>query len=427
MARLDWRRLAWVLVLGGLALWSRPPATAMAQSRPADWRFGVIESTESPADATDLGAGWTRVRFQWAEVQPHSPDEWLPPVSEGALAVEAAAGREVVGMLIGIPDWARGEDEMPAGLHLPADDPHNLWAGFVRQAVTRYANRIDHWIIWNEPDIWDPTTPGHTWDGDEADFLQLQRVAYRTAKAANPRAIIHLAAMTYFWDAQFGREQYLSRLLDLIVADPEAAANHAYFDVLTAHIYFQPASVYDVMTTFNTILRDHGLDKPIWLVETNAPPSDDPAWPVASVTLKVLQVEQAAFMPQSLALALAAGAERVAVYKLRDTDGDYAANPEPFGLVRQDGSRRPAFEAARVAFRLLTGVRAADRERWDAVGQVRLTQADRVTTVVFARLPLPQVAEVPRVGDSANAWLVDMWGKRRTIEAVDGVFRVNLP
>ncbi len=415
--------------LGGTWAPPPPPASAQgtAQRAAADWRFGVIESTESPSAAAALGAAWTRLRFHWAEMQPTGPANWQPPVTPGQLALEKAAGRELVGMLIGIPDWARDEDRLPAGLWLPVDDPDNLWANFVRRAVTTYAATIDHWIIWNEPDIWDPTTPGHTWDGDEADFLQLQRVAYHTAKAANPQAVIHLAAMTYFWDAQFGREQYLQRLLDLLATDPDAASHHHYFDVLTAHIYFQPASVYDVLTAFNAILRDHGLDKPIWLVETNAPPSDDPDWPVSSVTLSVLQYEQAAFMPQALALALAAGAQRVAVYKLQDTAGDYAANPEPFGLVRQNGSRRPAFDTARVAFQMLRGVTAAVRQRWDEVGQVRLTQADRVTTVAFARLPLPQTAEIAQVGAETTAWLVDMWGERAQITARDGAFRVELP
>lgn len=402
-------------------------AQGAAQRAAVDWRFGVVEAIESPSDAATLGAAWTRVRFQWAEMQPNGPADWQPPVTAAQLALEKAAGREVVGMLIGIPDWARDVDRLPAGLWLDGDDPDNLWANFVRATVTAYASTIDHWIIWNEPDIWDPTTPGHTWDGDEADFLQLQRVAYQAAKAANPQAIVHLAAMTYFWDAQFGREQYLQRLLDLLAADPEAASHNHYFDVATAHIYFQPASVYDVLTTFTTILRHHGLEKPIWLVETNAPPSDDPDWPVSSVTLSVLQVEQAAFMPQALALALAAGAQRVAIYKLQDTAGDYAANPEPFGLVRQDRSRRPAFETARVAFQMLAGVTAAERERWDEVGQVRLTQADRVTTVAFARLPLPQMAEVAQVGPGTTAWLVDMWGERKQITASDGVFQVALP
>src|SRR5690606_40795264 len=57
------------------------------------------------------------------------------------------------------------------------------------------------------------------------------------------------------------------------------------------------------ITEFRQIMAAHGLDKPIWLVETNAPPVDDPDWPVPEYTLAVTLEEQAAFMPQAMAAA----------------------------------------------------------------------------------------------------------------------------
>ena len=396
------------------------PTPGPTPDRSSVVRFGVIESYEDPAAADRLGAAWTRARFQWAEVQPDGPRQWQPPLDDEALAAELAAGREVVGLLIGIPDWARDRQGLPRGLALPADDPDNTWAVFVAEAVGRYAGRIDRWIIWNEPDIDDPDALGHTWDGDIEQFAQLQRVAYLAAKSANPDAVVHLGAFTYFWDPG-----YFDRLLDILAADPDAAAYDTYFDAATAHLYFQPNAVYNVLYAFQQVMADHGLDKPIWLVETNAPPMDDPYWVVPNWTLAVSLGEQAAFIPQTLAAALSAGAERVAVYKLKDAAGDRAANPEPFGLMRWDESRRPAFDTYRVAIRLLGDVTAAERERWDAVGQVRLSQPGQTTTVLFARLPDAQTVRLPATADTAE-W-VDMWGERETIEAEDGYFTVELP
>ena len=292
---------------------TEPTATATLPP-PGDIRFGVIESYEDPAAAGRLGAAWTRARFQWAEAQPNSPREWQPPPDDEALAAELEAGREVVGLLIGIPDWARDRRGLPRGLSLPPDDPDNTWAVFVSDAVGRYAGRIDRWIIWNEPDIADRDAPGHTWNGTLEEFFQLQRVAYLAAKAANPDAAVHLGAFTYYWDPG-----YFSRFLDVVAADPEAAANNHYFDVATAHLSFQPNTVYNVLHAFHRALENHGLDQPIWLVETNAPPMDDPYWVVPNWTLAVSLGEQAAFIPQALAAALSAGAERIAVYKLKDT------------------------------------------------------------------------------------------------------------
>jgi hypothetical protein len=290
--------------------------------------------------------------------------------------------------------------------------------------VERYAGRIDHWVIWNEPDI-EATAVAHTWDGTVDDFYQLQRVAYLSAKDANPKATIHLSAFTYWADVYAGQEQYMARLLDRILADPQAAAHGYYFDVATAHLYFQPDQVYDLLLLFQGIMEERGLDKPIWLVETNAPPHDDPAWPVAEHTLSVMQDEQAAFMPQVLVSALAAGAERIAVYKMMDRPDDRQANPEPFGLLRMDGSRRPAFRALHVAMQQMTGASQVTRERWDAVGQFRVQQQDRETTVLFTRLADQQQVEITAIADQAR--LVDLRGTERLVEAQDGRYVIDLP
>lgn len=416
----SWLKIS-LLIWGVGLLLLADTSLVMAQSAPVrDGRFGVVESYEDPAAATSLAVSWTRVRFHWAYVQADGPDTWTPRVTEAQINGELAAGRDIVGILIGIPDWARGPDRLPAGLWLPPDDPDNTWANYVRQAVGRYNGRINHWVIWNEPDISDPNTPGHTWDGTITDFIQLQRVAYLVAKETNPDAVIHLSAFTHFWDPD-----YFDRFLAELVTDPDAAANDYYFDVATAHLYFQPNSIYDLVQSFYGDMARHGLWKPIWLMETNAPPLDDPAWPVPNWTLSVTLYEQAAFVPQMMAASLAAGAQRIAIYKLKDTETDRLANPEPFGLVRADGSRRPAFSTYQVAVGYLGGVTAAQRERWNEVGQIRLLQADRSTTVLFARLPAPQVAEVVAVAETAV--LADMWGTTRTITAQDGLFRIELP
>lgn len=416
------------LLLLGLAL-AACDTFAGAETAPPDWRFGIVESYEAPQEATKAGAAWTRVRFHWKHIWGDSAENWQAPISDDALAAELAAGREVVGLLIGTPDWVRDETLLPRGLWLAHDDPENLWATFVRQAVSRYAGRIDHWIIWNEPDIWEKSAPGHTWDGDVADFAQLQRVAYLVANEANPDAVVHLAAFTYFWDANYQREQYFERLLTELESDPDASTYDYYFDVATAHLYFQPNLIYDIITEFKGIMAAHGLDKPLWLVETNAPPVDDPQWPVPEYTLSVTLEEQAAFVPQALATALAAGAERIAIYKLKDLESDAAANPEPFGLLRADGSERPAFASFRVAARYLAGARTVTRERWDEVGQIRLEQGERprtfTTTVLFARLPAAQTAIVPATGEEAV--LVDMGGKQKRIRPEAGMYTIELP
>jgi hypothetical protein len=414
----------------GLLIWLigvRPqPWPVYAQEDRPDPRFGVVEPYDAPQAASQLGVGWGRVRLHWGWIQPDGPEQWLEPeVTLDDLRAETAAGRQMVALLIGIPDWARDDDDLPSGLYLPYTDPDNTWAGFVRRAVTRYDGLIEHWIIWNEPDVWDPNNPGHTWPSDEADFLQLLKVTYLTIKEANPDAVVHLPAVTHHWDEQFERELWFKRFLDVLVADPEAAKHDYYYDVATLHVYFESAAVFELVEQYRELQRSYRLDKPLWLVETNAAPSTDLAWMVDNPTLKVSLWEQAAYMPQALSLALAAGAERVGIYKLIDVETDEQANPEPFGLLRADGSERPAFRSAQVAIRQLSG---AQRVRWVDRGQVArvvVEKPDQTITILWSRISWTLTAFVPAIAPEGEARLINLWGEESPIEASNGVYTIH--
>jgi hypothetical protein len=137
-------------------------------------------------------------------------------------------------------------------------------------------------------------------------------------------------------------------------------------------------------------------------------------------------------MIESAALARAAGVERYAVYKMRDEE---AENDQYYGLVRNDGSMRPAYRAYQTAVRELVGARdatyfwngsalaptedeitallASTRSRpqfvWPgALNGVRMQRgADRVTVLWNASAaPLPVV--VPTSADEATA--IDKYG-----------------
>ncbi len=422
MARTKRRTLFLFLVLLSTVL-----AGPVAAGGPPDRRFGVIESYDAPAAATALGAGWTRIPFRWAEIQPTGNQEWIPPISDDALAAEIAAGREPVGMLVTTPAWATDlgiGPGVPLGLHLPHTNPDNQWATFVRQAVGRYAGRINAWIIWNEPDVWDPNHPGYTWGGSVEDFLQLLRVAYVTAKETNPNAVILFPGTSYWWDAAYGRDLFFRRFLEVLVRDGNAVGNNYYFDAVALHLYFQPEKIYDIIGLYHNLMRGYGFDKPIWLVETNAAPSNDPARPVPNPRFQVTLEDQATFIIQTFALAIAAGASRVGVFKLIDTPGDIAANPEPFGLVRADGSRRPAFTAFQVAATYLAGFTQGRLERRDEVAMVVVERQGGTTTVVWSRSPSPQTVIVP--ARAASALVVDQWGRRRRVRAQAGGYTLSL-
>ncbi len=413
--------LAITALLGSLA-------APLAAAGIPDRRFGAIDTFDDPKAASALGAGWTRVRFPWADIQPNNDGEWNDSFfTEAQLNAEIAAGREVVGLIVNTPHWALEDSNIPGvprGLNTREDDPNNTWAIFVRQIVGRYAGRINHWIIWNEPDIWQSSYPGRTWGGDEKSFYQLLRVGYNVIKATNPNATVHLSAFTYYWDTNYGRTPFFSRLLDLMAKDPSAPGNNYYFDVASANLYFRPDNIFDLIAWHHQQMREHGFDKPLWLTETNAAPSTDPAWPVAEPEFTITLEEQSYFIIQSFALALAAGTQRIAIYKLADVPGDHAANPEPFGLVREDGSRRPAFAAFQVAANYLAGFTGATLDQRGDYAQVTIKRGDAWTTVAWTRQPSPVNIEV--VAHAAQATLIDANGRTQRISARNGKYIIAL-
>ncbi len=391
-----------------------------------DRRFGVVESYAAPQAASALGAGWTRVTFEWNQIQPTGVGDWnVYPVPDSVLDAERAAGREIVGLIVATPAWAVDGSKgigVPAGLYLPSDYPDNTWATFIRKLMTQHAGRIRHWIIWNEPDIWD--TSFQSWGGSVEDFVQLMRVAYTVAHEVDPNMVIHLPAVTHWWDVNYGRDLFLRRFLQVLAADSNAPGNNYYFDALTLHIYFNPDTVYDLSRFYLNLLGEFGIYKPLWIAETNAAPSNDPAWPVANPQFNITQEDQAAYIIQGLAMALAAGAQRVAVYKMADLASD-TANPEPFGLVRQDGSRRPAFTAYQVATRYLAGFTHASLDRRDDATVITVERDGGWTTVAWARGPADVGVQI--TAHAGSAQLVDWRGNRRSISARDGVYTVTLP
>jgi len=399
-----------------------------AQSAPPDLRFGAVEAFRAPAEAAGLGLGWERIIFFWSQLQPYGPGDWnVFHVEDGWLAEAVAHGRQVVGLIEGTPKWATDGSPgagVPRGLYLPIDDPGNLWAEFVRKLVRRYAGplRVDHWIIWNEPDI-APGDYGAQWEGSVADFVQLAKVAYLAAKQENPDVVIHFAGLTYWHDVVNNRPLYLQRYIDEARKDPGAAANNFYFDAVSLHIYFTTDTVYDITAEFAALLRRNGLSQPIWINETNAAPYDDSLNPWTIPDWTVTLDQQAGFVVQAFAQGLAAGAQRIAVYKLMDYPG-YPPGYEPYGMIRSDGSRRPAFKALRAAITHFAGTRSATMDRAESRAIVTLDRGDKVTRVLWARGGEDVPVSLPAL--APQALLVTHLGQAKTIAPVDGAYRLTL-
>lgn len=420
----------------------------------SDSFFGVVQAIHDPEKGVAAGVRWERLVAWWSNFQPTGPQDWdynawFP---RDLMEDEQARGVELVGVVLHTPSWAArdpsyGAVSPPANLDSAFDDPGNYWGAFMGRLAREYTGLVDTWVLWNEPDIYKETYAN--WAGTVDEFARMQVVGYQAIKAANPSARVILAGTTYWWDRENGRTQYLERLLTALQAAPGAAENNCYFDAVAVHQYGNPLNVYAVSVLYQRILRAHGLDKPIWVMESNVPPYDDPIRTLPKGGLRATLSEQASYIIQAVALARAAGVERYSVYKMRDEE---AENEQYYGLVRNDGSVRPAYVAYQVAVRELSGVSTA-RYFWSgsaspptedeitallstagdwpqfvwpgALNGVRMTRgADRVTVLWNATAEPLEVAVPSSV---ARATLIDKYGSAQTvIRAGDGAFHVTL-
>ncbi len=417
-----------ILILAGilsnpvLAQEAPTPSPDSLTGLPVDDRFGLVEAFWGPEDAAELNVGWDRILFYWNEIQPTGPDDWNTlHVLEEWLIDAQAHDRRVLGLLKNTPVWATDGEPfsgVPRGLYLPIDDPGNLWAGYVRKVVQYYAPRGVHdWIIWNEPEI-DAGVYGHEFSGSVADYYQLLKVAYQVAKAEDPQSVIHLAGYSYWHEPGF-----LGRFLNVMVADPEAKDNNYFFDMFSLHIYFRVETVESLINEVKGTQRYFGIDKPIWINETNASPNLDPGWPVERPAFPIDLDQQAWYIVQAYALGFGNDAESIGVYKLIDVQ--LPPGGESFGIVRPDFSRRPAFDAYKTTVRYLSGFSGpVGRQQTSNYYLFTFKRDEDVVRVLWSRRPLPMTLNVPALTD--GALLVSATGETQTITPEEGAYAVRL-
>jgi hypothetical protein len=387
-------------------------------------RFGINQSWESPDFADTAGADWSRVVLWWSEFQKTGPDEFdlFATGHDVHLNDEINRGRELAGVLLNTPRWASTDGSpngAPTNLYLPHDHPDNYWGQFTRILAEHYAGRIDSWIIWNEVDI--QRGEWSTWSGSLDDYVHLLKVAYRSIKSVNPNGRVVPFGAAWWYD----QGATLQQMLDLIAADPEAGEFNGYMDAANLHLYSRPSDIPRIVDWYREQLGARGLDKPIWVAETNAVPYDDPNWPASKANLRVSLEEQASYIVQACAMSLAVGVEKVSVNRMIDGT-DFEAGGEPFGMVRNDGTARPALTAFQVVTSYFGGVDEGELFPIDPSGLTRvvLRKRDEVVTVVWNTLAADGEFFIPAVRE--NALQVSKYGDASVVQASNGEYLLTL-
>jgi polysaccharide biosynthesis protein PslG len=295
--------------------------------------YGASESdpVASPAlaEAAGLGIGWVRLGLYWNQIEPvQGRLDWSVP---DALIAEAnRLGLHVLGQLFGTPEW---QTTAPADATSPRHHypPLSLsaYGRWVKEAVSRYRDVVQHWEVWNEPDLalfW-PSTP--------TVYALLLATACIAIKDTDWLASVVLGGL-----ALGGAPRNPSFLPEILNDRVHPAANS--FDIANLHCY-GPLTEADRRTRYvRDALAAAPAASPIWVTETGY--ASDP----------VLQQQrgytggepsQAAWLQTALP-ALLTRVERVFWFDLFDSP---KAGPpyRSHGLFRADLGPKPASDAYR--------------------------------------------------------------------------------
>lgn len=136
---------------------------------------------------TDAGFGWIKQQVRWSDVEPKkgSPD-W----SQLDLIVDGASkrGLKVLFSVVTAPAWSRSDGHVDG----PPDDP-KTFATFLTALATRYLGKLHAYEIWNEQNF------SREWGGGKINagqYVELLALAYAALKAVDPNVVVIAGALT---------------------------------------------------------------------------------------------------------------------------------------------------------------------------------------------------------------------------------------
>lgn len=180
----------------------------------------------------EAGIVWVKQQFPWEDLEQPRKGQFYDTkynqvtwdkYDEIVKLVEDA-GLKLIVRLDRPPPWARADQSHPERPPENFDD----YGDFVYAVASRYKGRVNHFQVWNEPNL------GEEWTGkpDAAEYVRLLKIAYARIKEANPQAVVlsaPLAINTETGPLHLNEFDFLDQMYQ--------AGAKEYFDVLSANAY----------------------------------------------------------------------------------------------------------------------------------------------------------------------------------------------
>jgi polysaccharide biosynthesis protein PslG len=323
--------------------------------------------------AAATGAAFIGLDFDWRRIEPER-GKFRWDETDEVVRLARKYNLRLVPMLLYTPRWASSAPYAPLDYHRAPPADLEDYRRFVFAVVDRYKPGgssglttgefgIRDWVIWNEPNVrphGEDPLPGEFWTGSLEHYIQLLRVGYEAAHAADPGCnVLNAGLADVLWEP--GRADLitsLNRFYDPNGDGDAADGGRAFFDTLNIHIYpLEHKDPYWLQQRLEDVfaIMDRFGDgkKRVWLTETGF--GSVPASPFYRSNQQIpepfLSEGGQARMVEMIYAALAGyhRLETIFWWSLRDYYHDGSAtNPSMeahYGLLRADFSPKPAYLA----------------------------------------------------------------------------------
>ena len=262
---------------------------------------GLALMDQAAALAQAAGVRWTREEFNWGSIE-SAPGQCDFSFHDKVVDTARRHGISVYGMLGYWSNWTEPYTEK--GI----ED----YCAFARATVRHFKDRIKHWEIYNEPNIF-------FWSGPRELYPVMVKRAYAVIKEEDPDAQV-LAISTSGVDIDFIRK---------------CVEAEAPFDVLTVHPYRGNLVEREFLNDLREAANVAG-GKPVWITEMG--------WP--TYVGGASEREAAALLARCYLGAVVSGVcHSASWYDFRNDGWDVYYNEENFGVLYNDLRPKPAYRA----------------------------------------------------------------------------------
>ncbi len=292
---------------------------------------------------------------------------------------------------------------------------------FAKKLAETFRGQVSAWEFWNEPDT------GY-WDGTTWEFAAAAKAAFLGFKAGDPGIPVVNGGFAV-------NSLAVNAFPDDILRNDLAE----YFDIFNIHIYDQLRDYPAIVADWRRLLAQHGAaDMRLWVTENGTYAEGSAAEALPGSSNRVQSPEQemvwAEFVPKSQILLRSLGAARTFTFVLPPMNEKHGR--KEWGMIRRDGSARPAF----AAFATLTDQLAAaqflgEPDLGSGIRAFLFRQPDGSQTLAFwSESELDRTAPDPVGGirpvhefrrtfaipASRSAVLTDLFGMSETVSPEDG-------